>query len=159
VNGADRPEQTVRTDLAAGLVLVALSLIALLWLIPQHTEAVASGFDIAPGFFPNLAAGVVLLLALGHTAQHLWRRKAVADHAPDPQGSRILAELAIWALVAAATLAGLTRIGFVPTAALLIALGMVAAGARRWLLITAVTVAVPLLIDWAAWTVFTVDLP
>lgn len=159
MNGADRPEQPARTDLAAGLVLVALSLIALLWLIPQHTEAVASGFDIAPGFFPNLAAGVVLLLALGHTAQQLWRRKAVADDAPGPRGSRILAELAIWALVAAATLAGLTRIGFVPTAGLLIALGMVAAGARRWLLIAAVTIAVPLLIDWVAWTVFTVDLP
>lgn len=159
MNDADPPQRTGRTDIAAGLVLVALSLTALLWLIPQHTEAVASGFDIAPGLFPNLAAGVVLLLALAHTAQQLWRRKPVARDPSAPTGGRILAELAIWAFVAIAALAGLTRIGFVATAALVIALGMVAAGARSWLLIGAVTVAVPLVIDWTAWTVFTVDLP
>jgi len=143
-------------DIAAGLVLAAMAVFALLWLIPENTEPAMSEFDISPAFIPKLAAWAVLLMSAGFVAHRLWRRPAPAD---DVSGAAVLSEIAVWAGVGGLTVLGITTVGFLPTAIVLVAAGMIAGGARRWWLVAAIAVLFPLLLDQAAWMIFTVDLP
>ncbi len=140
-------------DIAAGLCLAALSLFALVWLIPTHTQPADSQFDVAPGFFPNLAAGAVLLLS-GFLLLRRWRQ------APGGEGGgRIVFELALWSALAIAIMLALSHIGFLVMAPVVIAGAMLFAGNRNWWLIGAMAIFFPLLVETAAWLIFTVDLP
>lgn len=141
-------------DLAFGGVLCALALFALLWLIPNHTQPADSQFDVAPGFFPQVAASAVLGLSLLMIAHRLLRMEA-----RERSGFRPLVELICWSIVAVILYLLLTWLGFVPMAMVAIALGMVLSGARTWWLIALVSVAFPVLVDWGAWLVFSVDMP
>ena len=140
-------------DIAAGLCLAALSVFALVWLIPNHTQPADSQFDVAPGFFPNLAAGAVLVLS----ALLLLRRLGQA--AGRGGGLRIVVELAVWCALSAAIMLALVHIGFAVMAPVVIAGAMLFCGNRNWWLIAAMTVLFPLAVYWAAWFIFTVDLP
>lgn len=143
-------------DIAAGLVLAATALFAILWLVPENTESASSEFDIAPAFFPTLSAGIVLVLAIGMVVHRIVARPA-RDAALSGMG--ILAETIVSLGIAALAVAGLVHLGFLPVATLLIGAGMVAAGQRNWLLIIAISLVFPVLIDQGAWLIFTVDLP
>lgn len=140
-------------DLAAGLCLAALSLVALLWLIPNHTQPADSQFDVAPGFFPSLSAGAVLVLSIVLLLRR-WRQ------APGGAGGlHIVAELAVWSALAVAIMLALSHIGFLAMAPVVIAGAMLFAGNRNWWLIAAMAMVFPLFVEAAAWLVFTVDLP
>ena len=143
-------------DIAAGLVLAAAALFALVWLVPANTRPASSAFDVAPGFFPSLAAWAVLILSIALVLARL-RRLAPAEEAG--AGFRVVGEIALWAAVASATVAGLSTVGFLPTAMVLMAATMAFAGVRRWWLIALWAAVFPLLVERAAWLVFTVDLP
>lgn len=140
-------------DIAAGLCLAAVSVFALVWLIPTHTQPADSQFDVAPGFFPNLAAGAVLLLS-GLLLLRRW------GQAPSGGGGlRIVMELGVWCALSVAVMLGLSHIGFLVMAPVVIAGAMLFSGNRNWWLIAAMTMIFPLLVKWAAWFIFTVDLP
>lgn len=140
-------------DIAAGLCLAALSVFALVWLIPNHTQPADSQFDVAPGFFPNLAAGAVLLLS-GLLLLRRWGQAPGAG-----AGVRIVLELAVWSALSVAVMLALSHIGFLIMAPIVIAGAMLFSGNRNWWLIAAITVIFPLAVNWAAWFIFTVDLP
>ncbi len=140
-------------DIAAGLCLAALSVFALVWLIPNHTQPADSQFDVAPGFFPNLAAGAVLLLS-GLLLLRRWSQAAGGGG-----GARIVLELAVWCALSVAIMLALSHIGFLIMAPVVIAGAMLFSGNRNWWLIAAMTVIFPLVVKWAAWFIFTVDLP
>lgn len=112
-----------------------------------------SQFDVAPGFFSNLAAGAVLLLS-GVLLLRRW------GQAPSGGGGwRIVLELAVWSALGAAIMLALSHIGFLVMAPVVIAGTMVFSGNRTWWLIAAMTLVFPLAVEWAAWLIFTVDLP
>ena len=156
---AEGPAETgaPATDIVAGLLLAVLAVLALVWLVPGHVERSLSDHDVQPGFFPNLAAGVVLVLSLGLVVQRLLRGGGMRS--AFGQGRFVPADLAIWALVAGLAMVGLHTVGFLIVAPLLVAAGMLFAGCRQVWLIAAVAVLFPVLVDQAAWHVFTVDLP
>lgn len=158
-DAADGPAETAApaTDIVAGLILALLAGLALVWLVPGHVERSLSDHDVQPGFFPNLAAGIVLVLSLGLVLQRFLR--AGKMQSAFGQGRFVPVDLAIWVVVAGLAMVGLHTIGFLIVAPLLIAAGMLFAGCRRIWLIAAVAILFPVLVDQAAWHVFTVDLP
>ena len=143
-------------DSMVAVVLVAAAAFALLWLIPEHTQPAMSEHDAAPGFFPGVAAatvGVLSLVLLAHRALRQPKIPAMLS------GRVVAAETAIWIGLSAAVVAGLAWLGFLPTAAALVAIGMFAAGCRNWILLGAVSALFPVIVSIGAWHVFTVELP
>ncbi len=140
-------------DIAAGLSLAVLSLVALFWLIPNHTQPADSQFDVAPGFFPNLAASVVLLLSVVLVARR-WGQTPTGGG-----GVRILAELGVWSALAVAIMLALSNLSFLIMAPAVIAGAMLFSGNRTWWLILVMAVVFPLAVEGATWVIFTVDLP
>ncbi len=140
-------------DIAAGLCLAALSLFALLWLIPNHTQPADSQFDVAPGFFPNLAAGTVLFFSLVLLARR-WRQTPSGGG-----GFQVISEIATWSALAVAIMLALSTLGFLVMAPVVIAGAMLFSGNRTWWLIAAMAIVFPLAVEGAAWLIFTVDLP
>lgn len=143
-------------DLVAGCVLAASALLALFWLIPAHTQPALSEFDVAPGFFPNMAAGAVLALS---TVLIIVRFRTLRQAMVSGDRTFILVDIAIWSFVGLATIGGMQTIGFVWTAPVLIAAGMVFSGCRTLWLIAVLAIAFPVIVDFAAWHIFTVELP
>lgn len=147
-------------DIASGLVLSAICLICLVWLIPTYVNTEASGSDVAPAFFPNLGAGVVLVLSLGMVGHRVWRTKPAIDWAHGWRlGRPILTETAICIVAAIAIAVALPTIGFLPTAVAMIGIGGIVAGYRKWWALAVLAVAFPIVVMVGAWTIFTVALP
>ena len=143
-------------DVAFGVVFAALAAGALLWLIPAQVSSSASGTDVAPSFMPRLSAGAVLLLSLGLVGHRLLRERPAGG---GRAGVRLLGDVAGLSAGAVLVMTGLITLGFLPTAAGLIVAGGVIARHRplHWLMVLAVVF--PVLVDYAAWHVFFVDLP
>jgi tripartite tricarboxylate transporter TctB family protein len=157
--GGDAARVTTVTDIAAGLVLAAISVTALLWLIPNFIESGASEYDIGPAFFPKLTAWVVLALSVALTLTNMVRYRASGSRDLSGQGWSVLFEIFAWTLVGGLTLFGLSKVSFLLTAALLVAFGAVVAGYRRWWVIAVLALVFPVVVDQIVWLVFTVDLP
>ena len=146
-------------DIAAGLVLAALSLFALLWLIPTQTKGAAGAYDVSPGFFPQVAASAVLILSVLFLGHRFVRFRAMRARPSSSDGVAILAEIAVWTVACAAIWIGLWQICFLVVAPLLIAIAMVAAGVRRWWLIVVLAAATTAATYWGAEHLFSVALP
>ncbi|MEM8812707.1 MAG: tripartite tricarboxylate transporter TctB family protein [Pseudomonadota bacterium] len=144
-------------DLTAGILLFALAVFALTWLVPNHTEPSFSDHDVAPGFFPSMSAWAVLGLSAVLIASGL--RRIMIGGARVGRDVSVLVDLGSWVILASLAVVGFGALGFLWTAPPLIAVGMVLAGSRKIWLILAVAILFPLLIDFAAFQLFTVDLP
>ena len=145
-------------DAVAGVALAALASAALVWFIPAYTDASAGEYDVSPAFFPKLAVTIILVLSVGLALMGFARMRGPSS-ATGSTGASALLEFAAWNAVAAPAMLGIAQVGFVATAAVLIAAGMLLAGRRTWLLIAITAVAFPLLLDRAAWWIFTVNMP
>lgn len=146
-------------DIAAGLVLAALSLFALLWLIPTQTKGVADDYDIAPGFFPRVAAAAVLILSVAFVGHRIVRFGQMRQRPSSSDGPAILTEIAVWTIATAAIWIGLWQVGFLAVAPLIVAIAMVAAGVRRWWLIVVIAAATTVATYYGAEHLFEVELP
>lgn len=154
--GHDRQEDGISplVDLASGGVLAAAALGALLWLFPATINTDADNYDISPALVPNLMAGAILILGVALTLSafvRLDRRTKI-----DPV---IWAGPLFWAVACTLLYLGFAHAGFLVVGPLVIALGLHFCGQRSWLLTAALAIGLPLLIDAAAWRIFTVDLP
>ena len=143
-------------DIVAGLVLAGASLLALFWLIPQYTQSAAGEFDVSPGFFPRVAAIVTLVLSLTLAGYRLLR---LAQLQRRPGGRAVLAEIAIWSVACVVITTGLSLIGYLLVAPLLIGISMVASGERRWWLILLIAAATTAVTYFGADLIFDVALP
>jgi putative tricarboxylic transport membrane protein len=146
-------------DIAAGFVLAALSLFALLWLIPTQTKSAAGAYDVSPGFFPRVAAGAVLILSIFLIGHRIARFRALRRLPSSSDGGAVLTEIAVWTVACAAIWIGLWQVGFLVVAPLIIAIAMVAAGVRRWWLIVVIAAAVTAATYYGADTLFEAALP
>ena len=146
----------VRAEIAAAFVLMAGALFALLWLIPNNTEPARSELDISPAFFPMLAAGLVLGLSAAMIVVRLTR---AVQSTVELTGPAILVEIVIWCGAGLAIWFVLPVIGFIPTSVIVVVLGGLATGYRRWWVLITLAVVFSLFVDFGAWQIFTVDLP
>jgi hypothetical protein len=143
-------------EIAAGVFLAAIAIFSLFWIFPNYIVAVAAANDVGPEFFPKLAAWVVLGLSL------LLIITRVIQFKPSGVGMRgrsILFEIGIWSTISVLSVLGLLNIGFLIMSPLIILFGAIACGYRNVWAIVFITIAVPLVLDQAAWLIFTVDLP
>lgn len=143
------------TDILLGLAFAALAAGALLWLIPNFVSHTAATSDIAPSFFPNLAASVILVLSLGMVAHRVTRTQP----APISSALRVFGEAACLSAAAALLVYALSTIGFLPSAVGLILAGGLLARYERWWALGLLAIVFPVLVDIAAWRIFVVDLP
>lgn len=152
---------SARLEVAAGLILAAAAALTLFWLIPNHTEPSLSEHDIAPGFFPALAAWAVLILSLLFivTRLHALRKEIPTGASFSVSSLSVATEIAVWGLAGLLTVIGLTTAGFLVTAPLLIAFWMFVGGRRIWWQVLLLALLFPLLLEQLAWIVFTVRLP
>lgn len=146
-------------DIAAGLVLAALSLFALLWLIPTQTKGAAGAYDVSPGFFPQVAASAVLILSVMFLGHRFVRFRRMRQRPSSSDGGAIVTEIAVWAVACAAIWIGLWQVGFLVVAPLIIVGAMVAAGVRRWWLIVLIAAATTVATYYGAEHLFEVALP
>lgn len=146
-------------DIVAGLVLAALSLFALLWLIPTQTKSAAGAYDVSPGFFPRVAAVALLVLSVVFVGHRIVRFELLRQRPSSSDGGAILTEIAVWTIACAAIWIGLWQVGFLAVAPLVIAIAMVAAGVRRWWLIVVLAAAVTAATYWGADALFEAALP
>lgn len=146
----------VRTEIAAAFILMAAALFAIFWLIPNNTEPARSELDISPAFFPMLAAGLVLVLSSAMVVVRLTR--AVVSSV-ELSGHAILSEVAAWSGAGVAIWLALPALGFIPTSVIVVVLGGLATGYRKWWILTTLAILFSIIVDMGAWQIFTVDLP
>ena len=143
-------------DIVAGLFLALLAVIALVWIIPSHTETTSSDYDVSAAFFPYLAVwttfGFSILLIISRLLKFQRLKGNLIDR-------RILIEVVCWSGISIITFGGLAFIGFAWTMPLLVASAMIFSGNRTWWLIGLLSIAFPILVDQLIWLIFTVDLP
>lgn len=119
----DSGSERAAVDVAAGLVLAAVSIVCLAWFIPAHVGTNASEYDVSPAFFPNLASWLVLFLSLALVATRIIR----IDRASGPLGGvsagwPIVTQTITWSVVALLAWYGMEAIGYMPTAAAILVL-------------------------------------
>ncbi len=158
VNGEIDEDNQVKSgvDIAAGIVLAAISIFALVWLFPNYIVPATGENDIGPEFFPKLAAWAVLGLSILLVTSQIMRFNRSDTGIA---GRTILFEIAAWMAISVVTLLGILKIGLFIISPLIIILGAVLCGYRKWWIIVVLAVIFPVVLEQAAWLVFTVDLP
>lgn len=145
-----------RLDFLCGLVLALVALVALLWVIPAHVPGEATRGEVAPGFFPNLTAGVVLICSLALMAAN-WRSLGAPGHTG---GLRIVIEVLGWAVFAIVIMGLMSRVGFIAASVLATATGVLVSRYRKRLWLAGlITLALPFAITQAIWALFHISLP
>lgn len=155
-----------RTDILAGLLVAAVSVVLLGWIIPQHTSPPQSAGNLSPAFMPSVAVGVMLVLSALLVVTSLLKAGDDGDAEHEEFGAEAhgigkkdLADIALWAAFATAMMVGFVTIGFLATAIPALVLLMLFGGQRSLVMIGAVAVTVPVLIQQIAWYAFTVQMP
>jgi hypothetical protein len=159
VTGSELPEDDrVKpiVEIAAGIFLAAIAIFALYWVFPNYIVAVAGANDVGPEFFPKLATWTVLGLSILLIVTRIVQIKSSDG---GMRGRSILLEIVIWSVISVLSVLGLLNIGFLIMSPLIILFGAIACGYRNVWAIVFITIAVPLVLDQAAWLIFTVDLP
>ncbi|MYB12187.1 MAG: tripartite tricarboxylate transporter TctB family protein [Rhodospirillaceae bacterium] len=148
-----------RQELAAGAVLFAAALLALLWLIPNHTGESTSDLEVAPGFFPQVAAGALLVLSALLVGHRLIRFPKLREIRPETGGGAVLAEIAILAAGGLLVAWALGAAGYLVVAPAVMLAGLLAGGERRWWIIGLVIAGVTAATWFGADLLFGVVLP
>jgi len=143
-------------DVAMGIVLAGLAALSLVWLIPTYVGGTADAGDVAPSFFPNLAAWVILVLSLGMVAHRLMRARPGNGW---PTAKALIAET-LCSLAALVFIGmALPHLGYLITSGVVIMLGGLIARYQKWWMLVLVAVLFPLIVKFAAWRIFVVELP
>ena len=148
-----------RQELAAGAVLIGLSLFALLWLIPNHTGEATSDLEVAPGFFPQIAASALLVLSVLLVGHRLIRFPKLRAIRPATGGGAVLAEIAILAAGSVLVAWALGAAGYLIVAPAVMLAGLLAGGERRWWVIGLVIASMTAATWFGADLLFGVQLP
>ena len=154
------------TNFGSGIVVAALSLVALVWLIPNHTKPAQMATDLPPAFMPSVAVTTCLVLAVLLTVLNR-PRGAVGDEAAHEEfgeeasgmGRAEFVNLALWLGLAALIMTLLQYAGFFVAGAVLLALAMLYVGLRRPVVLVPLVLGVPAALYWIVWFAFTVELP
>ena len=145
-----------RLDFFSGLVLTAVSLVALIWVIPAAVPGEASSGEVAPSFFPNLTAGVVLVCSVALVVAN----RAAVNTRLGPEGWRILAELAGWTIFAVTLWLMLRHLGFVAASVIATAVFTLVSRYRgRLWLVGLIAITLPVALRFGVEALFGINLP
>lgn len=144
------------TDLTAATILSVAALVAMLWLVPNHTEPPYSENDIAPAMFPMVSAAIILILSVGLGLTSVLRRVGASGDLP---AQVVLLELGVWCAIGLVIHFALPQLGFVPLAIAIVFLGGLFVRYRTWWLSALLAIGFAFVVDFGAWQIFTVDLP
>ena len=163
-SGAD----LTRVNLISGLSLVAIGLLAVLWLIPVYVpveEGISAG--LSPAFMPRLAAAAVVLLGAGIVAsavRQLSSRGAGAQEESEENetlafGRPEIVNLLALAAVSTAYMLLFVYGGFVASCALLLAFAIYVTGFRRIVPLLAIALCFPIALEQILWHALDIPLP
>jgi hypothetical protein len=155
-----------------GLTVVLLAAIGVLWLVPTQTVTTATGEnDLSPSLVPHISLGVCLVLGIILSVR-AWRdgrltgsdntpefeEAGEVDEAPRSVGAMVF-DLLVWIASSTAAVMIIPQIGFIATAAVLLAGWLVFAGVRSIAIIAGVSLVLPVVLDRLCWYALTVQLP
>ena len=150
----------MRQEIAAGAVLIALSLFALLWVIPNHTGEAAGDLEVAPGFFSRVAASALLVLSVLLVGHRLIRFPKLRNIRPKTAvGGAVLTEIAVLAAGGLLVAWALGAAGYLLIAPAVMLAGLLAGGERRWWVIALVVAGVTAATWFGTDLLFGVQLP
>ncbi len=145
-----------RLDFICGLVLTAASMVVLIWIIPGTVPGEASRGEVAPSFFPNLTAGVVLVCSV---ALVLANRGAVSMRL-GTEGWRTLGELAGWAVLSVTIWLLLRHLGFIAASIAATAVFTLVSRYRgRLWLVALIAILLPVALRFGVQALFGITLP
>ena len=155
----NQSEQSV-VDVAAGLILAAISIVTLAWIIPANVNSSVAENDVSPAFFPNLAMWLLLGLSLSLVISRIVQTRNFG-HAVTTSTSwkPIVSQAFIWHVVGTLAFLGLANIGFLATSSILVILGGLACHFRNWWLLGGLAIIFPIVVVQISWIVFEVNLP
>jgi len=155
-----------RVDLAASIIILAFSGLALGWLIPSFISTNYDAGDLPPSLISSLSMGVCAITAilLGISS---WRRKddnhqeAQEDEAAEKLsfGIREAGNLMLWLAAAGIVWLLLKFVGFEVASGAVIAAGAVYGGIRNPLKVVLAALIIPQVIDKAVWYGLNIKLP
>jgi len=166
-SAGDKPARSIRIDALSAIALIALSGVALAWLIPTQISTDAGEYDLSPSFFPSVGVWIVLALAVLLLVVRSWELLRESRHRevarPDESNSvsivSIAREIFAWSIAGSVVFYLLPIAGFLPTAILIVLLGTRVCGRRDWLPGITLGVVFCWLVQTGAWSFFTVALP
>ena len=138
-----------RADLSAGLILVLFGALMLAWVIPAQTERVED-ISLQPAFYPNLAAGALVLFATMLLVTRFVR--SADDDGEAPLALRNWGNLVLVSAMMLAALAAFDYLGFLAGGIGLVAVLMFYMGVRNVPLLASVSIGTPV----AIWLFFEV---
>ncbi len=148
-----------RADLISGGVLFAACLLTIFVIVPLQIDSGGEDYGLEPKFFPV----TLLWLIAGLSALLVISRLVVPA---DPPGAAVPFQLKNWLFICgmaaffALAFIAINYGGFIPAAAGIIAVLMIAVGGRRhWIELIAVSLIAPIVIDLALSHLFKVQLP
>lgn len=159
-------------QLITGLAVVLIAAVGVLWLVPTQTVTTATGEnDLSPSLVPHLSLGVCLVLGLVLTVR-AWRDGRLADQEDTPELDEsgdmeaaprsvggFVFDLLVWIASSTAAVMIIPQIGFIATAAVLLAGWLIFAGVRSIPIIAGVSLVLPVVLDRLCWYALTVQLP
>lgn len=147
-----------RSDLISGSLLTLFGLSMIFIVVPMQIDS-GGDYGLDPKFFPVALLWLIVSMALLLIASRLPWPAGPIDELPTLDRHN-------WMFIGAASLfllvgfVAIDTVGFMPAAALMIAVLMYAMGVRRhWIKLIGIAVAAPAIIYWLLRQLFSVQLP
>ncbi|MGD8561032.1 MAG: tripartite tricarboxylate transporter TctB family protein [Desulfarculaceae bacterium] len=133
-----------RSDFFLSLILAVFSLIMLVWVIPSQS-APGEQYGLPPATMPMICAAGILVFSLILLLQNRPRKWAPKDEDKPPLTLKPLARTGLNFAIALICLLFMNVAGFVAGGIFVIGAGMLAAGQRSPLIISACSLGIPVL--------------
>lgn len=148
-----------RADIYSGGLLFLFGLFTIYVIVPLQIDS-GGDYGLDPSFFPVTTLWLIVLMAVVLVGHRLLVVKD-SDISPAPLDGTNWLFISAAAVLLAVTYYSIITIGFIATSIVLIAILMIAIGARRenWLAFAIVPIAAPLAIYFLLDRIFVVQLP
>jgi hypothetical protein len=148
-----------RADIYSGGLLFLFGLFTIYVIVPVQIDS-GGDYGLDPSFFPVTTLWLVVIMAIVLIGHRLLIVKDFDSSSAPLDGMNWLF-IGCAALLLAITYYGMITIGFIATSLILIAVLMIAIGARRqnWLALVITPIVAPLVIYFALGKIFIVQLP
>ena len=148
-----------RADIFSGSLIALFGLLTIFVIVPVEIDS-SGDYGLDPKFFPVTTLWLIVAMAALQIAHRLLLLKFDPD-TPAPLDGMNWLFICGAALFLTIAYFGILTIGFIATSLILIAIVMVAMGARKqnWLALVSIPIIAPLVIYYALGEIFTVQLP
>lgn len=139
---------TLQRDISGYVVMLCFSTLLLVWLIPAYSPEYP-GYGVAASFVPNVAAGVILILALIGLARALFLLRTRKDAEAESTAMHVgWLHLTKFFIPCAALMPAMHSLGFIPAGIVFMGIMQLLCGQRRPLPFVLVAL-IPVLVVYA----------